>query len=181
MPQYSKKREVVLNRQSIEAKALGYLDRYDASASRLRRVLSDFVTRRAKETGVDPSPLLQIVNETLERYQNNGLLDDRRYGVTMARNLAARGASRQAIKTKLFGRGLTAGVVDDVIRDLGAQGGSELAAAQALVRKRKLGNYRKESERRDNYRRDLGVLARAGFDFDTAKRALADEGANEAS
>ena len=172
-------RAKLLDRQSIEDKALRYLDTYDASESRLRRVLSDFVKRRARELGVDPSPHLQTVNETLERYQHNGLLDDRRYAMTMARSLVERGASRQAIRTKLYSRGIMSDVIDDVIKDLNTLGGSELAAAQAFVRKRKLGNYRTDSERRVNYRRDLGVLARAGFDFDTAKRALAVPGANE--
>jgi regulatory protein len=168
-----------LDRQSIEAKALGYLDKFDASASRLRRILSDFVKRRARELGVDPLPHLQTVNETLERYQRSGLLDDRRYGVAMARSLAERGASRQAIKAKLYGRGISAQVVDEIICELGTQGASELSAARALVRKRKIGKYRAENEWHANYRRDLSVLARAGFDFDTAKRALSLQGADE--
>jgi regulatory protein len=63
--------------------------------------------------------------------------------------------------------------------ELGAQGSSELISARALVKKRKIGNYRAKGERRDNYNRDLGVLARAGFDFETAKRALSVEGAEQ--
>ena len=169
-------RSAVLDRGSIEAKALNYLDKFDASVSRLRRVLTDFVKRRARELGVDPSPHLQTVQAILERYQASGLLDDRRYGAAIARSLIERGASRQAIRNKLFGRGIASDMIEGVLRDLGEQEGSELSAARALVRKRKLGNYRDSNDRRDQYRRDLGILARAGFDFDTAKRALAVEG-----
>jgi regulatory protein len=172
-------RNIALNRESIEAKALAYLDKFDATASRLRQVLSDFVKRRAKQLDIDPSAHLLTVNDTVVRYQQSGLINDRRFGVTMARNLVERGASRQAIRTKLYGRGIAADVVDEIIRDLGANEGSELAAARALVRKRKMGNYRAKEERHDSYRRDLGVLARAGFDFDTSKRALSVEGAAE--
>jgi regulatory protein len=168
-----------LDRQSIEDKALAYLNRFDASASRLRHVLNQFVRRRAKEQAIDAGPWLTIVGETLERYQKSGLVDDRRFGAAMARTLVERGASRQAIKTKLFGRGVTADVIDEVVGELASNGASELDAARALVRKRKLGNYRPASERRDNRRRDLGVLARAGFAFDTAKQALGVEGADD--
>jgi regulatory protein len=165
-----------LDQSSIEAKALAYLDKFDASASRLKRVLEDFVKRRAAEQEVEAGPYLQIVRDVLERYQQNGLIDDRRYAAAMARGLLERGASRQAVKAKLHGRGISTSVIDDVVRELGTQGGDELSAARALVRKRRLGNLRPEAERRESYRRDLGILARAGFDFDTAKRALSVEG-----
>ena len=169
----------VLDRKSLEAKALSYLDRFDASANRLQRILADFVKRRARALDVDPAPFMAIVVEMLDRYQKNGLVDDRRYGATMARGLVERGVSRQAIRTKLYARGITASVIDEVVNELSTNDPSEVSAARALVKKRSLGNYRPESERHENYRRDLGILARAGFDFETAKRALAVEAVTE--
>jgi regulatory protein len=168
-----------LDRQSIEDRALAYLNRFDASVSRLRRVLTEFVRRRAKEQGIDAGPWLTIVGETLARYQKSGLVDDRRFGGAMARTLAERGASRQAIKSKLYARGVPSDVVDEVVGELATSGASEMDAARALVKKRKLGNYRPAGERREHFRRDLGVLARAGFAFDTAKQALGVEGLDE--
>ena len=168
-----------LDRKSIEAKALSYLDRFDASANRLQRILADFVKRRTRALDVDPAPFMAIVAEMLDRYQKNGLVDDRRYGATMARGLVERGVSRQAIRTKLYARGITASVIDEVVNELSTNDPSEVSAARALAKKRSLGSYRPESERRENYRRDLGILARAGFDFDTAKRALAVEAVTE--
>lgn len=168
-----------LDRAAIEEKALSYLDRFDASAARLRRVLEQFVRRRAKELSVDAGPFLTMVAETLARYQQSGLLDDRRFGTTMARSLAERGSSRQAIQSKLYNRGIASEVIDAVIGELNQTSGTELESARTLVRKRRLGNYRPANERRENFRKDLGVLARAGFSFDTAKTALGVEGADE--
>lgn len=165
-----------LDRQAIEDKALSYLDRFDASASRLRRVLDQFVRRRARELGVDASSFATIIDETLNRYQASGVVDDRRYATSMARTLAERGASRQAIRTKLLGRGVQAEVIQAMFDELGQQVGTELDAARTLVRKRRLGHCRPEAERRPNFRRDLGVLARAGFGLDVAKAALNLEG-----
>jgi len=167
---------VVLDRQTVEAKALAYLDKFDASTARLRRILTDFVTKRSRELGVDATPHLETVEATLQRYQQTGLVDDRRYSLTMAQSLIARGASRRAIRAKLYARGIANQVIDEVLQNLGTQQGSELDAARALVRKRRLGHYRSAAEQRDYYRRDLSILARAGFDFDTARRALSFEG-----
>lgn len=166
-----------LDRQGIEAKALAYLEKSDASASRLRRVLEDFVKRRALALGVEPEPYLAMISQIVTRYQENGLIDDRRFGTAMATHLSERGISRQVIRMKLQGRGLAGELASEVTQALGTQGHSELEAARTLVKKRRLGNYRPESERRAKFQRDLGVLARAGFDFETAKRALAVEGA----
>jgi regulatory protein len=168
-----------LNREAIESKALAYLDKFDASTARLRRILTEFVKKHSRELGIDASPHLSTVEDTLQRYQQTGLLNDHRYSMSMVQSLVARGASRQAIKSRLFARGIAKETIEQVLGELGNQAGSELNAARALVKKRKLGCYRPETQRRDNYRRDLGILARAGFDFDTAKRALALEGAND--
>ncbi|HEY5955540.1 MAG TPA: regulatory protein RecX [Polyangiaceae bacterium] len=161
-----------LNRADVEERALSYLNRFDASAARLTRVLEQFVRRRAKELELDVAPFLDVVNETVERYQRSGLLDDRRFSEAMARNLAQRGASRQAIKAKLSSRGIASNVIDEVVGGLAQEVGSELDVAKSVVKKRKLGQMRPSEERRAHYRRDLGILARAGFDLDTAKLAL---------
>ena len=153
------------------------MDRHDATHARLSRVLTEFVRRRARELALDPSGPLEIVGDLLARYQENGLIDDRRYAVTMARNLVDRGVSRQAIRQKLLGRGVSGNAVEAVVSELLAQGKSELSAARALIKKRKLGKFRGQGDEREYYRRDLAVLARAGFDFETAKRALSVEGA----
>jgi regulatory protein len=50
--------------------------------------------------------------------------------------------------------------------------GSELEAARAYVRRRRLGPFRPEAERQPNRQRDLAALARTGFDHETAIRAL---------
>jgi regulatory protein len=179
VPAPNQSKDLSVSRETIENKALQYLERFDASAAKLRKILEEFVKQRAKAQGVDSRPFLDIAHELVKRYESNGLIDDRRYASSMAQSLIARGVSRQVAKSKLLSRGITSEVIDEVISRLASEGGSELAAARALVRKRKLGCFRPEHERRDAARRDLGVLARAGFDFQTAKAALALEGVDE--
>jgi regulatory protein len=51
-------------------------------------------------------------------------------------------------------------------------GASELAAACALVRRRRLGPYRAPGKRVDCRQKDLASLARAGFSLALARRVL---------
>jgi len=49
---------------------------------------------------------------------------------------------------------------------------SELEAAQAFARRRRLGPHRKPETREAFRRKDLMAMARAGFNYDTASRVV---------
>jgi regulatory protein len=104
------------------------------------------------------------------------VIDDARFAGTLAGGLRRRGASKLAIVQKLRARGVSDDVaraaLEQVDRDEDAEPEPELAAARALIRRRRIGPFRPEAERLIHARRDLGALARAGFSFEVARRAL---------
>jgi regulatory protein len=166
-----------LDPEQLARAALRYLERFDSSVANLRRVLMRRVRKAAREREVDLERTKQLIDELLERYQGSNLLNDERYARALATSLRARGKSRRAIVAKLRVRGVTAGVADAAVSAGDAESAdAELAAAVALVRKKRLGPHRPAEQREAERRRDLSRLARAGFSFDVAKRALrADE------
>lgn len=172
VPQRASSAARPLDRSQLEMKALAYLERFDATRSKLGSVLTQFVRKRCLELGADEAPHLQAVHELLDRYTQNGLIDDHRFAASLGRTLRERGASRVQIQHRLAARGVPSDVIGQVLGGLAEAGTSELSAAEALVKKRRLGHFRPPESRRDNFQRDLGILARAGFDFETATRAL---------
>ena len=156
---------------AIENAALHYLGRFASSSANLRRILLRKVARGAAdgETVVGA----RLVDELIARYQKSGLLDDRAYATQTAGSLARRGASRFAIGGKLARKGVPAELVKEAIKELGEGGASEIAAACALVRRRRLGPYRSEEKRAGARQKDVAALARAGFSLDIARRVLA--------
>ncbi len=166
-----------LNPESLARAALRHLERFDSSVANLRRVLMRRFRRIAREREVDMSRAAQLIDELLERYQGSNLLNDDRFARALATSLRARGTSRRAIVAKLRARGISATVAERAVAAADAEGGdAELAAAVAMVRKKRMGPHRPDAERQAEQRRDLNRLARAGFSFDVAKRALrADE------
>lgn len=161
-------------RENLDRVALRYLERFDSSAQNLRRVLRGHVARAARaHAGLDVPAAERLVDELVERYQASGLIDDGRYAESLARGLRMRGASDRGIRYKLRARGVSADVVDAALAAAGCDSADpELDAARAFTRRRRLGPYRPERERAERYQRDLAALARAGFSFDTARRAL---------
>jgi regulatory protein len=137
-----------ISEQSVANAALFYLRRYAASRKRLTQVLVRKV-KRVKGGSLEDG--LRVIDVVVERMARAGYIDDERLAAATAASLHRQGKSVRMIGLKLRLKGLPQLKLDRA---------QDLEAAQTLVRRRKLGPD------------DLAVLARAGFSFDVAKRAL---------
>jgi len=162
-----------LTAQSLDNAALHYLERFAASSAHLRRILLRKVARAAEAGMADRGEGARLVEELIERYLAAGLLDDRAYAAQKGASLHRRGTSRYGIGGQLAKRGVPRELIAATLGDLADSGSDDLAAACALVRRRRLGPYRPAAERETQHRRDLAALARAGFSRDVARRVLA--------
>ncbi len=161
-----------LSATALDNAALHYLGRFASSSENLRRILMRKVERRA--TGEEErAEGARLVEELIARYRQTGLLDDRAYAAQAAASLARCGASRFSIGGKLAQKGIAAELVKETLAALDEGGSSEIVAACALVRRRRLGPYRAAGGAAEWRRKDLATLARAGFGLDIARRVLA--------
>lgn len=167
-----------VTRAGLEAAALRYLERFDCSVSRLRKVLSERVGKAARAGVAEAAAAPAIIEELLARYQSSGLIDDQRFAKNFAARQRDRGMSRRMIEQKLRARGIGADVLQELL-PRNESAASELEAARAFARRRRLGPHRKP-ELRDEYRRkDLMAMARAGFNYDTASRVVGNGSSND--
>ena len=164
---------------SLHEAALAYLARYAATEATLRRVLDRRVERWARAQGeaVEPGQLAEargLVRIVVERLAAAGAVDDAAFAAARAYSLRRAGHSRRAVAAHLAGKGVapdTAGAA------LPASDHAELAAALALVARRRIGPFRPPDVVADAAlrRHELGVLARAGFARSLALQALRTE------
>jgi regulatory protein len=157
--------------QRLEQAGLNYLARFAASAAHLRRILMRRVHRSEAAHATDSAALAQLITALIARWIAAGLLDDTGYAGAKAARLHKRGVPRNRIRAKLEEKGIAAPVIDGVLNET-ADIGSDLAAAAALARRRRLGPYRLPELRPQFLQKDLGSLARAGFDRRTAETVL---------
>ena len=160
--------------EALEASALFYLERFASSSANLRRVLMRRVRRSAELPGTDAEAGKRLVDALIERFLRTGLLDDRAYAEAKSASLHRRGASSRAIAARLADKGVERTLIETVLRDPDdeTRPGGDLAAAAALVRRRRLGPYRDPAAREQYRQKDLGALARAGFGQALAQRVL---------
>lgn len=163
--------------QSLENSALYYLQRYDSTAENLRRVLARKVRRAAMhpESAVDLEQAETWIAEVVAKMLRLGYIDDTRTATMKARGLFAKGAPPATIRRRLGLAGAGEDAIAAAIAEI-ADGASESetarAAAITLARRKRLGPYRPEADRADRRQKDMATLARAGFDFETARRII---------
>ncbi|MDR3518448.1 MAG: RecX family transcriptional regulator [Azospirillaceae bacterium] len=158
----------------LERAALAYLERFASSVASLRRVLMRRVERAARHDGSDPAPHVATIDTLIARLQQSGLLDDRRFAEAKAASLHRQGRSIRRIRDQLGAKGIqqddSAAALDALIDDVG--GDTDLRAACALARRRRLGPWRTAEARALWRDRDLAALGRGGFDYQTARRIV---------
>jgi regulatory protein len=158
---------------SLREAALNYLARYAATEAGLRQVLHQRIDLWARQTAdVDDvreraAAAKATVAGIVVRMVELGLLNDAAFAESRARGLALSGRSRRAIAARLMAKGIDPDRARAVLPDGEA---TELVAALILARKRRIGPFRKADP---DQKRELGMLARAGFPRDVALRALA--------
>jgi regulatory protein len=161
----------------LEKAALFYLERYSSSAQNLRRVLDRKIRRSIEEHGVPTAEeAAGWVADLIARLQRGKLLDDRAYAESRVRRLYAEGKALGRIRQTLAVKGVAKDDVAAALERLEAEStapASDLPAAAAFARKRKLGPYRGDPAQRAEMRqKDLGALARRGFSQAIAMKIL---------
>ncbi len=153
-----------LDEAALHQAALDYLGHYASSSANLRRVLLRRLARA-------PEPRLEAAaaDRVVARIVASGLLDDRAYAAQYAASLHRRGVSSHGIRARLADKGVEPDHTAAALAELGSPRVRDIAAACALVRRRRLGPYRAAAARAQHRERDLGVLARAGFSLDVAR------------
>jgi regulatory protein len=157
---------------TLHEAALAYLARYAASRAGLIRVLDRRLARWARTTPDVPAETLAecraAVRRVADRLVQSGVIDDAAFAESRARSLTRAGRSRRAVAAHLGARGIAQEAVAAVLAE---ETDTELTACLILTRKRRIGAFR-SADKAEDRRRELGVLARAGYAQSVAEAAL---------
>ncbi|MDE0993182.1 MAG: regulatory protein RecX [Rhodospirillales bacterium] len=163
-----------ITEHSLRNVALHYLQRYASSKENLKRVLKRRVMRSAQfHVDLDTEEASQWIESLVEQLAQTGLVDDRTYAEGRVRALFRRGVSPNGISQRLNQKGVDAALIQEVIAELYRETSDpNLMAAIKLVKRRRLGPYRLPEKREERRDKDLAAVARAGFDFQTARKVI---------
>lgn len=156
--------------------ALYYLSRYEATTGKVRDVLKRRLMTAERRGEEIPNEAPAWIEKIITQMVDLGYIDNNRYAENTFRRLTEAGKSVRSIAYKLKQAGLEEDVLSDLIEEQETTSGElDLTSALKLVKKRKLGLYRPESQRAAYAQKDLAVLGRAGFSYEIAQKALKGE------
>jgi len=160
----------------LQSAATFHLERYPSSAEGLRRMLE----RRVAKAKIAEAPIVVnvkgVIAEIVAKFVAAGVIDDKAFAQTKARALHRRGTSGRLTRQKLKLAGVDPDTLDQAMAGLDQELDTdprqrEWKAAAALARRRRLGPFRAK-ERKEHRNRDLAAMARAGFDYELARRVI---------
>lgn len=158
--------------------ALAHLARFSTTEAGLFRVLARRIERWARAAEAEggerealreaASLALAQAREVAAALVRSGTVDDAAFAAARARRLARTGRSRRAIAAHLAAKGVGA---ETAAAALPEDEAAELAAALAVLRRRRAGPFAAAPADAQAISRALAALARGGFSQRTARRA----------
>lgn len=149
---------------------LYYLGRFSASSGQFRAVMLRKIKRSCQQhPEQDYKTCVALLGETTEKFIRAGLLNDELYTQGAVKSLRRQGKSRKAIVMKLQHRGINPGLATEKLdmHDLEKSENGDLISAIIFIRRKKAGPFGNTDSQKT-----LAALARAGFSYETAHKAL---------
>ncbi len=154
---------------------LYYLERYSSSVKNFKRIMKRKIDRSCEFHEESPHHYYPLLEELTEKFITLGLLNDDLYSQTKITSLRRKGESQRKITQKMAEKGIETEKTNTILKQLieeNYEENNELSSAIRYVKRRRLGAFRtRKNERSDE--KDLASLARAGYSYDIAKKALA--------
>ena len=152
--------------------AYSYLEKYSPSKQQLKVYLLKKYLTKIKGTKSRKEVSL-IIEEIISKLEKNKILNDEMYSDSKARMFLRRGYSLNKINQSLRNKGIENKFIKqsiDKIKEDNIE--PDFNSALKLCKRRRIGPLRPDANRELFYKKDMGVLARAGFSFDISKKIL---------
>jgi regulatory protein len=144
-----------------------YLSARAASVAMLRQTLERRSKRRLAVRALEPETKA-LIESAISELLALGLVNDDTFAENRAASLARKGFSKRRIGLGLKLKGIAAETIETAI----ASDIDDLTQARVFVERKRLGHYRRGGAQPETRDKDLRALARAGFGYATASKAL---------
>jgi len=152
--------------------AFKYVEKYAPSKQQLKT----YLLKKYLKTSIpnvkkqDISDLIDIVLSDLEK---NKFINDKFYSDSKAKSMIQRGNSINKIRNYLIGKGIKDEFIKETVSKIqGDNSDQDFFSAIKICKKKRIGPARTEDNRQLFYKKDISLLARNGFDFETSKKVM---------
>ena len=152
--------------------ALAYVEKYAPSKQQLKT----YLLKKYLRTSVpnvkkqDVNNLIDIVLSDLEKSK---FVNDKFYSERKAKSMIQRGSSINKIRNYLISKGINNKFINETVSKIEDNNSvQDFFSAIKICKKKRIGPARTEDNRPLFYKKDISLLARNGFDFETSKKVM---------
>ena len=172
IPIKNKKKNLVATVEEMRNFSFAYIEKYAPSKQQIKTYLLKKYLK-AKIPSVNKSNITDLINVVLMDLEKTKFINDKFYSNSKAKNLIQRGSSINKIRSYLLSKGIKDKYVAKTLDEIKANNeDQDFFSAIKVCKKKRIGPARDENNRLLFYKKDIGILARSGFDFETSKRVM---------
>jgi len=152
--------------------ALAYVDKYAPSKQQLRTYLLKKYLKLSV-SNVKKQDVTQLIDVVLSDLEKSKFINDKFYSESKAKSMIQRGNSINKIRNYLIGKGINDEFIKQTVNKIQEDNNDQdFFSAIKICKKKRIGPARTEDNRPLFYKKDISLLARNGFDFETSKKVM---------
>ncbi len=172
IPIRNKKKTLKVTVEEMRDFAFNYIEKYAPSKQQLKTYLLKKYLK-ASASSVKKSDLTNLIDIVLSDLEKNRFINDKFYSDSKAKNMIKRGNSINKIRSYLIGKGIKDEFIQDTVNKIQEENSDQdFFSAIKICKKKRIGPARVEDNRILFYKKDMSLLARNGFDFETSKKVM---------
>ena len=172
IPIRNRKKTLKVTVEEMRNFAFAYVEKYAPSKQQLKTYLLKKYLKTSVPS-VKKQDVTNLVDIVLFDLEKNKFINDKFYSESKAKSMIQRGNSINKIRNYLLGKGINSKFIKETIENINDENSDQdFFSAIKLCKKKRIGPTRSEDNRPIFYKKDISLLARNGFDFETSKKVM---------
>ena len=172
IPIRNRKKTLEMTVEEMRNFAFNYVEKYAPSKQQLKTYLLKKYLK-ASVPNVKKQDITNLIDIVLSDLEKNKFINDKFYSDSKAKSMIQRGNSINKIRNYLIGKGINDQFIKDTVDKIIDQNSDQdFFSAIKICKKKRIGPMRNEDNRSLFYKKDISLLARNGFDFETSKKVM---------
>ena len=172
IPIRNKKKTLQVTVDEMRNFAFIYVEKYAPSKQQLKTYLLKKYLRFSVSS-VKKREVIDLIDIVLSDLEKDKFINDKFYSDSKAKSMIQRGNSINKIRNYLIGRGIKDELIKSTVNKINDENSDQdFFSAIKICKKKKIGPARTEDNRPLFYKKDISLLARNGFDFETSKKVM---------
>jgi len=172
IPMRNRKKTLEMTIEEMRNFSFAYIEKYAPSKQQLRTYLLKKYLK-ANVPNVKKQDITELIDVVLVDLEKSKFISDKFYSESKSRSLIQRGNSINKIRYYLMGKGINENYIKESIEKIKEENSDQdFFSGIKVCKKKRIGPARAEDNRPLFYKKDISLLARNGFNFETSKRIM---------